>query len=104
MDVAQSLYTKPRALHRAASIVSTEEPLYKVGQLVLIHTPATKKNDAKKLSKFWHGPYPVVAQINETTFSVAVNADTPEPVNVNRIKVFHARPPQFLSATRPLLI
>jgi hypothetical protein len=104
IDIKQSLYNKPRVFHRAARLTETQAPLYQLHQLVLIYTPATKVHDSKKLSKFWHGPYSIVGQINDVTYLIAVNPASPEPVNVNRMKLYHQRPPKFLTATRPLLV
>jgi hypothetical protein len=104
IQLSQSLYNKPRAVHRAVRVAEQVEPLYHAEQLVLVYTPATKLHDSRKLSKFWHGPYRITGQINEVTYIVSVNSDSPEPINVNRLKLYHQRPPRFQTATRPLLV
>jgi hypothetical protein len=49
----------------------TKVPLYKLGQLVLVHTPAVKKGRTKKLSALWKGPYKIVqAFANKVNYRV----------------------------------
>jgi hypothetical protein len=102
IDAAQSLYNKPGVYHRALYVLDGEEPLYPNGSEVLVYTPAVKENNAKKLSKFWHGPYRVVSRLNATTYLVEIGGET-QPMHISRMKPFLRRPPQFKTASRPLL-
>jgi hypothetical protein len=59
---------------------------YRVGQLIRVHSPATKVGLKTKLrSNLWQGPYPIVTVYNNGNVDIKIG-DKIRKVHVNRIK------------------
>ena len=63
---------------------------YKVGDQLLLYTPALKKGKSKKLSSRWTGPYRILEVLSDVVFQVRLNGQVKDKiVNHNRLKPFH---------------
>jgi hypothetical protein len=45
---------------------------YKVGDIVMLYTPAVKKARSRKLSRSWTGPYTIVKVISDVVFRLQI--------------------------------
>ena len=63
---------------------------YKVGNQVLLYTPAVKKGKSKTLSSRWTGPYRIIEVLSDVVFRVRLSGQVKDKiVHHNRLKPFH---------------
>ena len=116
IDKAQSLYNAPRAFHQ---IISDNVPVtprtarkfrrpFEPDDWVLVYVPVIPKPNpsdissrklaeshlqslsARKLAKFWTGPFQVIRQINPVTYLIRQKLKD-VPIHLSRLKRFHDR-------------
>jgi hypothetical protein len=69
-----------------------EEPPFRIGDLVLLHTPQIKRGQTYKLARLWKGPYRILEKLGPVNFRIArVGSTTSTLVHANRLKRYYPR-------------
>ena len=69
---------------------NASQPLFEIGQSVLVYAPKTKKGLSKKLAYNWFGPYRIVEQSPPVRYRLRSksNKKVTFALNANRMKPF----------------
>lgn len=102
-DYAKSLFNNMRDLDRKIKLINTEQrrkylsyanktrapTTLKVGDLVMIHTPALRKGQSKKLTNLMKGPARIIEKLGRTCFHVkTLGGKVMKRVHANRLRSF----------------
>ena len=103
-EITSTNLAQSKARMKAQADKSATPVPYKVGDKVYIHSPQVKRNQCRKLTKQWYGPFILVDQISPVLFKIRHMEGArlqPVPVHVNRMKPFYVFPDQDSDVNSP---
>ena len=74
---------------------STTGNRFKIGEKVLLYTPALKKNECPKFHKPWTGPWTISNQLSDVNFRIQNSKGKMKVVHFDRMKKFYEVPQQW---------
>ena len=89
-QVARDKLMEAHDRHKRAYDIKQFQNNYKVGDLVLLFTPAVKRGRNKKLSSRWTGPYQIVEVLSDVVLRIRLNNKIKDRVvHHNRLKPYY---------------
>ena len=98
----QLLAKQNKTIHQHSECLSELRHSYKLGQRVLLYNPVTRPGLRPKLVARWEGPYRIVKQHSNVSYSISDLDGEEARVHANRLKPFYANDtdvPLFIDTT-----